>query len=68
MTMNWTKNYERYKGLWVALKSDQKTVVSSGKTVDETVEKAKKKGLKNPILFKVPTSIIPYVGIISNEV
>ena len=60
--IDWTKIYKKYKGLWVALKKDNKTVIASGKTLKEAIEKAKKKGYKEPILFKVPTEILPYIG------
>jgi len=62
MVLDWTKIYSKYRGLWVALKDDQKTVISSGKTVNETVQKAKKKGIKEPTMFRVPDKSIPYVG------
>jgi len=62
MALNWSKIYKKYKGYWVALKEDNKTVVASGKTLKETIKKAKKKGYKDPIFFRVPTEIIPYIG------
>jgi len=62
MTIDWTKIYRKYKGLWVALLDDEKTVVGSGKTLGEALKKAAKKGYKNPIVMRVPTEIIPYVG------
>jgi len=62
MAIDWTKIYKKYKGLWVALKDDEKSVVASGKTVKEVMKEAKKKGFKEPILFRVPTEIIPYIG------
>lgn len=62
MTIDWTRIYKKYKGLWVALKDDLKTVIASGKTVKEVMEKVKKKGYREPILFRVPTEIIPYIG------
>jgi len=62
MAIDWTKIYKKYKGLWVALKDDEVTVIASGKTAKETWEKAQKKGYKMPIMFRVPTEIIPYVG------
>jgi len=62
MVIDWTKIYKNYKGLWVGLKDDEKTVVAAGKTVEEVMEKAKKKGFRQPILFRVPTKVIPYVG------
>ncbi len=62
MAIDWTKIYKKYKGLWVALKDDEKTVVGSGKTIKEAWKQAQKKGFGNPIFFRVPTKIIPYVG------
>jgi len=62
MAIDWTKLYKKYKGLWVGLKEDGKTVVAFGKTVSEVMEKSRKKGFDHPILFRVPTEIIPYVG------
>lgn len=62
MTIDWTAICKKYKGLWVGLKDDEKTVVASGKSVKEVMGKAKTKGYKTPILFHVPTKILPYVG------
>lgn len=62
MAIDWTKICKKYKGLWIGLKKDQKTVVASGKSVREVMEKAKEKGYQKPILFRVPTKIIPYIG------
>lgn len=62
MAIDWTKIYKKYKGLWVALEDDEKTVISSGKTAKQALEKAKEKGYQMPILFRVPTEILPYVG------
>lgn len=62
MAIDWTDIYKKYKGLWVALKEDEITVISSGKTVKDVMNKSKKKGFESPILFRVPTRIIPYIG------
>lgn len=62
MAIDWTDICKKYKGLWIGLKDDEKTVVAHGKTVREVMEKAQKKGYIQPILFRVPTKIIPYVG------
>jgi len=61
-TLDFTKIIKKYKGKWVALTEDEKKVISSVKSAKETLEKAKKEGLENPILFKVPISVLPYVG------
>ena len=62
MAIDWTNIYKKYKGLWVALKNDEKTVVASGKTVKDVMVKSQRKGYEKPILFRVPTKIIPYIG------
>ena len=62
MAIDWTKIYKKYKGLWVALLDDEKTVIASGKTATSAWEKAQKSGHKKPIMFRVPSEIIPYVG------
>ena len=62
MAIDWTKIWQKYKGLWIALREDEKTVISSGETAREVWEKAQKKGYKNPILFRVPEKLITYVG------
>lgn len=62
MAIDWTKIYHKYKGLWVALLDDERTVVGSGKTLRKALSEADKKGYKSPIVMRVPTEIIPYVG------
>ena len=61
-SIDWTKIYKKYKGLWVALKEDEKTVVGSGKTAKEAVEQAREKGYENPIITHMPDKIVTYVG------
>ena len=63
MAIDLTDIYRKYKGLWVALKEDKVTVVASGQTVTEALSEAKTKGFGDPILFKVPTRIIPQIGV-----
>ena len=63
MAINWMNIYKKHKGQWVALKTDEKTVISSGSTLKEALNKAKKKGYEKPILTQVPDRIINYVGI-----
>lgn len=60
--LDFTKIVQKYKGKWVSLTGDEKKVISSGKSAKGTLEKAQKKGYKNPILFKVPIAVLPYVG------
>lgn len=62
MPINWTSIQKKYKGLWVALKSDEKTVVASGKTAKEAWSKAQKVGYEKPILSRMPEKLVSYVG------
>lgn len=68
MAIDWTNIYKKYKGLWVALKNDEKTVVASGKTAKEAWVKAQKRGFTKPILSRMPTKLIPYVGFGMHEI
>lgn len=62
MAIDWTKIIKKYKGLWIGLKDDEKTVITSGKTAKEVMEKSKKKGFALPVLLRVPTKVTPYIG------
>lgn len=68
MAIDWTRIYKKYKGLWVALKDDEKTVVASGKTAKEAWDKAQKKGIDRPILTRMPPKLVSYVGFGIHEV
>ena len=60
--MDWSRMFKKYKGLWVALDDDESTVVSSGKTAREALDKSVKKGYKNPILTLIPEETLNFVG------
>jgi len=62
MAIDWTKIYKKYKGLWVALAEDEETVLGFGKTAMEALNKAKKKTDSVPLLTKMPSELISYVG------
>lgn len=62
MAIDWTNIYKRYKGLWVALKNDEKTVIASGSTAKVAWENAQKKGFTKPILTRMPQKLVSYVG------
>lgn len=62
MAVDLTKVYKRYKGLWVALLDDEKTVVGSGESLEKALKEANKNGHKHPIIMRMPTEILPYVG------
>lgn len=56
------KLIKKYRGNWIALKPNTKSVISSGKSAKKVYLTAQKKGVKIPTLFKVPTKYIPYIG------
>ena len=62
MAIDWTKIYKKYKGVWVALAEDERTVVGSGKTAREAWNSAQRKGYKKPILTRMPKELVTYVG------
>lgn len=63
MAIDWTRIYKKYKGKWIALREDEKTVITYGETVKDVMEKSQRKGVKLPILFRVPSTAIAYVGL-----
>ncbi len=62
MVINWTDIYKKYKGKWIALKNDEKTVIASADSAKDAHRKAMDRGLKNPILSYVPVQITPMIG------
>lgn len=60
--IDWSKISKKYRGLWVALKDDEETVISSGKTLKEAAQKAEKKGFKQPIFTKFPSKSVYFIG------
>ncbi|MBU4353705.1 hypothetical protein KKA18_03415 [Patescibacteria group bacterium] len=62
MAMNWTNIYRIYKGKWIALKSDEKTVIASGLRAPAVYKKAMNSGYKNPILSYVPVKLVSRIG------
>lgn len=68
MAIDWTHIYKKYKGLWVGLKDDEVTVISSGKSAKEAWKKALKKGFQKPILMSVPEKLTYFVGNIQSEI
>lgn len=62
MTISWVEIYKKYKGLWVALAEDEKTVVASAKEAKEAFESARKKGVEVPIMFNVPSEAKSHIG------
>lgn len=59
--IDWSGIYKKYKGMWVALKSDEQTVIAAGKDAKKVWEEAKKL-YPNPILTKMPKRLTYFVG------
>jgi hypothetical protein len=62
MAIDWSTLYDRFKGLWVALGDDEKTVLASGQTAQEALRRARQGGHPNPILTRLPETLGTYVG------
>jgi hypothetical protein len=62
MGIDWTKIQRKYKGMWVALSDDEKTVLASGANAKEAYDKARKAGHNDPILTRMPEELTAYVG------
>ena len=62
MSKDWTHLYKKYKGMWVALASDEVTILGVGKTAQEAVRQAKKKTDETPFLTHIPHKMVSYVG------
>jgi hypothetical protein len=63
MAKDWSKLYEKYKGLWVAMLDDESSIVGSGSTLNEAINQAKQGGHKDPIMMRVPKTLDTLVGI-----
>lgn len=64
MAIDWTHLYKKYKGKWVALAADEKTVLGFGENAKEAFLKAQKKSTETPFLTRVPEKVVPYVGVV----
>ena len=49
-----TRIMKKYPGYFVALSYDRKRVLGKGRTPEEALKEANKKGYKDPILTKIP--------------
>lgn len=59
--IDWTDLFKDYKGMWVALKDDEKTVIAHGEKASEVWAEAKKI-IPKPILMQVPSEMVAFVG------
>jgi hypothetical protein len=62
MSIDWTEIYNNYKGRWVTLGDDEQTVVWSGDSAREALDRARENGCREPILTRMPEELIPFVG------
>jgi uncharacterized protein DUF5678 len=65
MAIDWTPLFEKYKGLWVALKDDETTVVGSGKTLEEALDEARAHGYDEPIVTRMPQELVTFISPLS---
>ncbi len=59
--INMTKIYKKYSGLWVALDESRTKAFATGKTAKEVLQVSRKKGIKDPLIAKIPTKDIGYI-------
>jgi hypothetical protein len=62
-----TDLFIEYKGKWVALNENESKLVGVGNSIKNVVKQAKKRGIKVPIVFKVPKRILPFVGMMIDD-
>lgn len=64
MVIDQTNIYEQYKGLWVVLDQSRTGVLSAGKTLREALKQYHQHYGSDtaPIVFKVPSKLLAYVG------
>lgn len=53
---------KKYAGMWVALKDDQITVITSAHSAKDALMQAQKKGVRNPFLNFVPNKVLNFAG------
>ncbi|MBI4651655.1 hypothetical protein HY745_10300 [Candidatus Desantisbacteria bacterium] len=59
-------NSDKYNGQYVAIKSaTDNTIIGSGNTPEEALNKALRKGIKNPFLLYVPDEGIVHIYYVS---
>ncbi|MBA7594836.1 MAG: hypothetical protein E3J41_10080 [Candidatus Cloacimonadota bacterium] len=46
--------YKKYADKWIAISPDENRIVGSGRTLSKAKTEAKKKGIKDPILARIP--------------
>jgi DNA-binding NarL/FixJ family response regulator len=65
MTLNMTQIPARFYGLWIAVADDEATVLAHGKTAEEALTKARKKGHDTLIVTHVRKPEVPNAELIA---
>ncbi len=60
--IDWTELFDKYKGKWVALQDDNRTVITAGEDLKQVRETAISMGYPDPIFTRVPTKLTYLVG------
>ena len=60
--VDWTAAYAKYKGLWVALDSDNETVVGKGATAEQALMEARTKGFAEAALTYIPHEAVAFAS------
>jgi hypothetical protein len=48
-----TEIFKKYQNKWITI-ADNDEVISAGSTLDEALDKARRKGIRDPIVTKIP--------------
>jgi hypothetical protein len=62
ISVDFTNMTKKYPGQWIVLDNALNKVVTYSSNAKKAYKNALNKGLKKPILFKVPRKITPYFG------
>jgi len=61
-SINQSHLFRQHKGKWVALKADRRTVVAAGRSVKSVQKAAEDKGVRKPVITRVPKAFRNFVG------
>lgn len=57
-----SKILAKYKRGWIALSADNRSLIATGKTLEEVLQKSKKRGIDNPSVLKAAPVNNLFVG------
>jgi len=57
-----SKILSKYKKGWLALSADNKSLIATGKTLEDVLQKSKEKGITNPSVLKAAPVNNLFVG------